>query len=72
MKYFPASLSLLAFVAYLCDHFSHNYDKLLDLDVTCQIFITPPTLINNQGHELEEAFIVHALACLEIHGQINH
>ena len=28
--------------------------------LTCQIFITPPTLINNQGHELEEAFIVHA------------
>ena len=34
--------------------------------------ITPPNLINIQGHELEGAFIVHALACLEIHVQITH
>ena len=34
--------------------------------------ITPPNLINIQVHELEGAFIVHALACLEIHGQITH
>ena len=40
--------------------------------LTCQIFIIPPTLINNKGPELEEAFIVHALACMEIHGQITH
>ena len=35
-------------------------------------YITPPNLINIQGHELEGAFIVHTLACLEIHGQITH
>ena len=34
---------------------------------------TPPSnLINIQGHELEGAFIVRALTCLEIHGQITH
>ena len=32
--------------------------------------VTPPNLINIQGHELEGAFIVHTLACLEIHGQM--
>ena len=37
----------------------------------CSLF-TPPNLINIQGHELEGAFIVHTLACLEIYGQITH
>ena len=46
---------------------------------TCKMYLvfllsslhTPSNLINIQGHELEGAFIVRALACLEIHGQIT-
>ena len=34
--------------------------------------ITPPNLFNIQGHELEGAFLFHALACLEIHEQKTH
>ena len=36
------------------------------------VYHTPPNLINIQGHELEGAFTVHTLACLESHGQITH
>ena len=35
-------------------------------------FSVPPNLINIKGHELEGAFIVHALACLGIYGHITH
>lgn len=34
--------------------------------------ITPLNLINIRGHEFEAAFIIHALARLEIHGQKKH
>ena len=44
----------------------------LDVCVIHASKYTPPNLINIQGHELEGAFIVHTLACLEIHGQITH
>ena len=47
--------------------FKTNY-----LPVIMLLKVTPPNLINIQGHKLEVAFNVHALACLEIHGQITH
>ena len=59
MEYFPSSLILLALVAISATTsqiIMINYQIFM---LTCQIFIIPLTLIDNQGHELEEAFIVH-------------
>ena len=55
-------------------HFTH-IETLPFLVKGCKslsICFTPPNLINIQGHELEGAFIFHALTCLEIHGQIKY